>query len=70
MSASAAFLRASSIDAWCESEPATVVRGYAWAMSTDVEPRPQPSSATRAPAVSLASTPSSAGIQLGTSSAT
>ena len=64
--AASARARAVSIDPRCESNPTKVEFGKAWAMRIVDSPCPQPISATAAPAMSLASTPSRDGIQTGT----
>src|SRR6476469_2576883 len=63
---SPACLRAISIEPSWYSDPLNREFGYSWASRMVDAPSPQPISATWAPARSLSSTPSSAGIQDGT----
>ena len=64
--ASAAATRAPSMDGAWLSTPTKVDRSNALAMITVEAPKPQPTSATRAPAWSFSTTPSRAGSQDGT----
>ena len=67
--ASAAALRAASIDSVWLSIPTTSQAGKALAIMTELLPWPQPTSSTRPPACSFASTPPRAGIHCGISEA-
>jgi hypothetical protein len=64
--ASAALMRAASMEGAWKSMPMKVDLGYVWAIRTVDEPWPQPTSATFAPCASLSTTPSSAGSQAST----